>query len=412
MSLQELLNEHVLDSKNTYKMFNLAREYDRLEQGAAAVSFYIRCADLEEEDRELQYKCMIYAGLCYDRQGGRNYTVTGLFQHALALLPNRPEAHYFLAKHGEKTGDWRMCITHSSLGLNFRMAKDIGIEWPGEKELYYLNAIATWQISGVENGRRALFDLIYRRKFLEPNPEEFKQYIISILDRIGWPDAVPYKFSDVNKFIVQFEGIKGIEQNYSKHLQDMFVLSCLDGKRNGTYLEIGSGNPFTHNNTALLETKFGWKGISIEWNAVHAYDCAQRRNNTIINANALEIDFEDLLVKHCMEHTIDFLQIDTDETSIEVLKNMPFDRFKFNVVQFEHDAYRLDGKIREEARQIMHDAGYQIVCQNLCFRPDIEYEDWFVHESIAQKIPRQLFTGKDKNFFWDYLMSRREEMEP
>lgn len=407
MNLQELLNDHVLDPKNTHKMFDLAREYDRLEQGAAAISFYIRCADLEETDVELQYKCMIYAALAYDRQGGRNYTVTGLLQHAVGLLPQRPEAHYFLAKHGEKITDWRICLNHAKLGLLFKAKPDIGVEWPGEKELWYLQALATWQISGVENGRQKFFDLIYRRKFRDENFDSFKEYIISIMDRVGWPDAVQYKFSDFKKFIAPFKGIDTIEKNYSKHMQDMFVLACLDGKRNGTYLEIGAGNPFIHNNTALLETQFDWKGISVEWSAPLAYDFAQRRNNTIINANALEIDFEDLLVKHCMENTIDFLQIDTDETSIQVLRNMPLHRFKFNVVQFEHDAYRLDGKIRDEARQIMKDNGYEIVCQNLCFRPNFEYEDWFVHSSIAHTIPQQLFTGRDKNFFWDYLMSNK-----
>jgi hypothetical protein len=406
MNLQERLNEHVLDPKNTYKMFELAREYDRLEQGAAAVSFYIRCADLENDDKELQYKCMIYTALAYDRQRGRNYTVTGLFQHAISILPNRPEAHYYLAKHGENMQDWRMCLNHALLGLEFKDAPDIDVDWPGEKELWYMRALGTWQISGVEHGRQMLFDLIYRRKFKAE--KSFTDWIRRLLDeKIGWPDAVPYNGEDRSMFAVQFDGIENIKKNYSKHLQDMWVLACLNGKRNGTYLEIGAGNPFVHNNTALLETEFDWKGISIEWSAHLAYDFAQRRTNTIINANALDIDFEDLLVKHCMENTIDFLQIDTDETSIQVLRNIPFHRYKFNVVQFEHDAYRLGDDIRAEARQIMKNNGYEIVCQNLSFQPNAEYEDWFVHRSIIDNIPHELFKSDERNFFWDYLMWRK-----
>lgn len=409
MDLQQLLNEHVFDPKNTQKMYELACEYDRLEQGAAAVSFYIRAADLEEKDKLLQYRCMIGAALCYQRQGGRNHTVTGLLQHAISLQPARPEGHFFLAKHGENMGDWRVVLVHANLALQFRNAPDVGIDWPGDRELWYLQAHATWQISGVESGRRLFFDLIYRKRYKKDDTyDEFKEYILQVLEKIGWPDAVPYQLGDQKRFAAPFKGIESIEENYSKHMQDMFVLACLDGKRNGTYLEIGSGNPFTHNNTALLETKFDWKGISIEWSAHLAYDFAQRRNNTIINANALEVDFEDLLVKHCMENTIDFLQIDTDETSIQVLRNMPFGRFKFNVVQFEHDAYRLDPAIRAEARQIMHDNGYEIVCQNLCFRPGVPYEDWFVHKSIANKIPQRLFSASESNFFWEYLVNREE----
>ena len=34
-----------------------------------------------------------------------------------------------------------------------------------------------------------------------------------------------------------FAGIEQIEQNHSQSWQDIFVLTMLDGKRNGTYLE-------------------------------------------------------------------------------------------------------------------------------------------------------------------------------
>jgi hypothetical protein len=409
LRLQELLNEHVLDPKNTHKMYRLAREYDILGQGAAAVSLYIRAADIEETDKLLQYKCMIGAALCYQRQGGRNHTVTGLLQHAISLLPDRPEAHYFFAKHGETIGDWRICLIHANMALLFNRVEDVGIEWPGNKELFYLQAHATWQISGTESGRRAFFDLIYRKESQKDSDglvdQKFEEYIKDVLNRIGWPDAVQYRKMEMDRFKYPFKGIEKIEKNYSKHFQDMFVLACLDGKENGTYLEIGSGHPFTHNNTALLETVFGWKGISIEWSAHLAYHYAQTRKNIIINTNALDIDYEDLLVKHCMEQTIDFLQIDTDETSISVLRSMPFHRFKFNVVQFEHDAYRLDHRIRQEARQILIDNDYTLVTQNVCFRPDVEYEDWFVHNSMLSKIPSALISNsRDKNFFWDYFM--------
>lgn len=402
--LKEILKEHVLDPKNTEKMYNLAREYDKLEQGAAAISFYIRAADLEHENKELQYKCMVYSALAFQRQGGRNHTVVGMLQHAIGLLPERPEAHYFLAKHGEAVGDWRLCQIHSKLGYIYLYAEPIGIEWPGEKELEFLQAHSLWGISGVESGRLAFFDLIHRRNY----DDEFKEYVSGVLDRVGWPDAVPYTAKDQDRLNMQFKGFKSIEKNYSKHFQDMFVLACLNGKRNGTYLEIGAGDPFIHNNTALLETQFDWKGISIEWSAHLAYDFAQRRNNTILNANALEVDFEDLLVKHCMETTIDFLQIDTDESSIEILRNMPFDRFKFNVVQFEHDAYRLDTSIRDEARRILSSKGYKLACPNLSFRPGCPYEDWYVHESIADNVHPRVWDGlrniDGENLFWDYMI--------
>ena len=51
-------------------------------------------------------------------------------------------------------------------------------------------------------------------------------------------------------------------------MQDMFVLSMLDGKRNGVYVEIGADKPKIINNSYLLERKFGWRGVSFELDEV------------------------------------------------------------------------------------------------------------------------------------------------
>ena len=47
-------------------------------------------------------------------------------------------------------------------------------------------------------------------------------------------------------------------------MQDMFVLSMLDGKKNGVYVEIGADQPRVISNTYLLETEFDWMGVSFE----------------------------------------------------------------------------------------------------------------------------------------------------
>jgi hypothetical protein len=49
--------------------------------------------------------------------------------------------------------------------------------------------------------------------------------------------------------------------------QDSWVFGeAFNGKRKGYFLEIGSGNGVTMNNTYLLEKRFGWQGICIEPN--------------------------------------------------------------------------------------------------------------------------------------------------
>ena len=52
---------------------------------------------------------------------------------------------------------------------------------------------------------------------------------------------------------------------YGTDCQDLFVIAMTQGKKNGTYLEIGCGWPSGGGtNTYALEKTFGWSGVSID----------------------------------------------------------------------------------------------------------------------------------------------------
>ena len=61
MKLQnkKLLHDVILDYNNSDKIYKLAREYDRLEQGSGAFGFYLRAADMSPgktfDEKWLQY---------------------------------------------------------------------------------------------------------------------------------------------------------------------------------------------------------------------------------------------------------------------------------------------------------------------------------------------------------------------
>jgi hypothetical protein len=46
--------------------------------------------------------------------------------------------------------------------------------------------------------------------------------------------------------------------------QELFVMAMTQGKRSGTWLEIGCGDPIRSNNTYLLEKRLDWTGTSID----------------------------------------------------------------------------------------------------------------------------------------------------
>lgn len=401
--LQKLLNEHVLDSKNTKKIFALAQEYDRLGQGAMAVSLYLKAADLEEEDKLLQYRSLLGIAKCYYRQKNRRHTVMGVLLQAVALMPERPEAHFFACRHYEEGQEWRQCLVHAKFGLMSSATDDIGVDYPGKFALHFYQALATWQISGTQPGKHLFFDLKFKMKL----NDEYREKVERILNSIHYPDTIPYKKEDLSRYKFPFDGIENIEKNYSKHFQDMFILTVLNGKKNGTYLEIGSGDPFIHNNTALLETQFGWKGISIDTSEALCYKFKKARQNTVICANALELNYRELFHKHCVDNVVDFLQVDCDDASVEILKRIPLSDYKFAVVQFEHDGYRLDPVVKEVSRRLLHDAGYVLLVNDVAFNEYGSYEDWWIHPDLVKVRPEMKTTNKI-NFVWNYFMKGLE----
>lgn len=401
--LQKLLNEHALDPKNPYKIYDLAREYDRIENGAMAVSLFLKAADLAK-DKLLEYKSMLGVARCYDRQGNRRYTVEGALLDAAAHLPSRPEAYYFLSKFYAAGQIWKQSYFYACAGLELAENTDIDVGYPGRKALATLKAISKWYITGTQEGKLALFDLKFRTVLDKENSEEVNK----LLDHIWYPDTIPYSADDFNRFKFLFPGLEKIYNNYSKHFQDLFVLSVFNGKKNGTYLEIGSGDPFVHNNTALLETEFGWKGISIDNSPALCYNFKQNRHNTVICADAREIGFEELFDKHCVDPVVDYLQIDCDEASIEILKKLPLSTHKFGVITFEHDCYRLGTEIRDEARAILKKNGYILLVNDVAFTEVCSYEDWYVHPDVVEINP-SMRSKKDINFVWDYFMEELNE---
>ena len=77
------------------------------------------------------------------------------------------------------------------------------------------------------------------------------------MDQFIFPNCNRYFKKDYDNLRHKFPGAENIENNYSQAFQDMFVLSMLDGKRNGTYVEIGGDHPVVINNSYLLESEFG-----------------------------------------------------------------------------------------------------------------------------------------------------------
>jgi len=172
--------------------------------------------------------------------------------------------------------------------------------------------------------------------------------------------------------------------------QDKFVLNVLNYKENGYFLEIGSNHPIYINNSYLLETKYNWKGIMVEYVNDFLPLYKQHRPNSIHVINdARVIDYKNLLEKNNFPTSLDYLQIDlevqngsTMDTLIQLDNNI-FDTYKFATITFEHDIYDTNfANTRIESRKIFKKRGYIFVFEDIN-NNGYPYEDWYVHPDLV-----------------------------
>jgi hypothetical protein len=69
----------------------------------------------------------------------------------------------------------------------------------------------------------------------------------------------------------------------SQLLQEVFVLSVLQGKRCGYFIEAGAGDGIDCSNTYLLEKSFGWSGLLLEPSATQFSRLSSNRNSMFTN---------------------------------------------------------------------------------------------------------------------------------
>ena len=196
-----------------------------------------------------------------------------------------------------------------------------------------------------------------------------------------WPR---YTIKDHHRLRHQFSESERVRRNWSQSMQDMFVLSMLDGKRNGVYVEIGADKPKIINNSYLLERKFGWRGVSFELDKSKVEFFNQHRKNKCICTDATTFDYKSLFQERNYPKQIDYLQLDIDpaDQTLKALKQLPLDDYRFSVITYETDLYRYGADIQDEQIQILKSHGYDLVVRNVANEQN-PYEDWWVDPTVV-----------------------------
>jgi hypothetical protein len=179
----------------------------------------------------------------------------------------------------------------------------------------------------------------------------------------------------------------------------------LQGKTNGTFLELGASQPKNSNNTYILENKLNFTGISID---IAYEDIVQgnkhlditerswplcRPNTRYFKCDALTFDYSQL------PNHFDYLQVDIDPTinNLIVLEKV-LKTQTFSVITFEHDLWNINDKdtelVKEKSQSILKILGYELVVDNVTIEPGngdsigdkpIFFEDWYANPSFVSR---------------------------
>jgi hypothetical protein len=189
-------------------------------------------------------------------------------------------------------------------------------------------------------------------------------------------------------------------KSYSQAAQDRFVHKLIvepEQLKTGTFLDIGCCHPTEISNTFGLE-EIGWLGILFDIDPNACELCRQKRRSPVVEGNAVTNDYRRLLleglwntnepIKHIIPFrrplfdgplVIDYLSLDIDSGTDDVLAALPLDSVRFRIITLEHDAYRFGDRPRRRMRDMLKAHGYDLVCSDVCSLDMMPYEDWFVH---------------------------------
>lgn len=361
-----------VQNRSAQTAYNLAEFYRLKEQYASAISFYLEAADKKYSALN-DYTCLIKAALCFEKQGDRIGTVLDLLYKAAALLPERYEAIFHLVRILNSLKKYHEAYLLCQIQLTRFTLEQVKIdcEYEGIHSILFEKGAAAWWIGYIEEAREIMYE-IYERNY-DPR---YTTLAFNNLRSIGYPRALnaytPEKYPKLKR---KFPGAESITSN-SQVMQDMFVLTVLNGKKNGTYLEIGSHEPIMFNNTYLLEKDFGWSGVSMDIDVKQINKFRLHRKNPVIWADATLFDYNILNAEY------DYLQVDCEPPNIsyEVLEKIVSNK-KFKVITFEHDAYLHGGEYRDKSRQLLS-KDYVLTVADVAFDKTGLFEDWWVHKSI------------------------------
>ena len=390
MEIEQLIVDLSTDPFNADKNFKAALEYDKLNQTASAISFYLRAAEYANKDFEaaIAYTSLLRMSLCFERQGDRQATVLNNALQALTIIPYRPEAYFLLARIYERSQQWQLAYTFACLGLE-KVSDSLNplpasVEYYGPYCLLFEKAVSGWWIGREEESRKLFLQLSQ----LETAPE-YTTAIKNNLERLGVTK---------NESINSLEPVvTNFRKFFGKNADVVIDLGSRDGE-DAYYLskQLHSKKVFAIDANPdaieIIKTRYPWMQIRycaisdtngettfqrVRDDDVSMVGCSSIYANKVANEPQFEgkVDLINVPLKTMQtfmaEETledIDVIKVDTEGYTWQVLQGFgdKLNKVRLLHLETEKDATHAERRNNKEVSKFMEDNGFVLV--------DLSYE--------------------------------------
>lgn len=420
-NLNALLIEYIKNPGDPEINFSLAIYYHNHGQTASAVSYYLRTAERTDDDL-LKYECLIRASMCFDTQGCRSFTVRGLLQHAIAILPKRPEAYYLLSRFYErenKVESWKESYFIASIGhavceFDNNPPLRTQVDYPGNYAILFEKAVSSWWC-GLCDESRELFIYLrdnYDLDEIHRNSVEHNLQKLNETKKDLHTTHLPKKYRDFNwGLCAENEWFKKTVEKeiflndiYQKHFSveegdivfdvgssvGPFTYSILDKKPSKVFcfephpdlfqtLQENLNNTevdISFSNKAILGVDGETKTAGL-FNEKLTETCAEE-NTRVVDAVTFKSFIEDNNITH-----IDFLKTDCEGGEYDIFNEENFEWIRNNVSKITGEWHLSDPELKEKFRKFRDNylkplGNYKIDAINGVDITHEVLEDWFI----------------------------------
>jgi len=213
--------------------------------------------------------------------------------------------------------------------------------------------------------------------------------------------------------------------SHAQIFQDLFALHMTNARKDGFFVEVGTGDGILISNTYLLEKEYGWRGIVVEPNPIfHAalrrnrtcrvmtecvldvtgrtvtFDCTLEpefsgianemgerpvstsdvagREATVSSIDLVTVSLNDLLERAEAPHQIDYLSLDVEGSELTILSTFDFSKWKIGCLTIEHN---FDPR-RDAIYDLLTSNGFCRVFTGLS-----QWDDWYVSLDVLRLRP-------------------------